>query len=89
MEVLKRSGRKQKFNLTKLEGGILKAAKEARLKPDQAKRLAKEISLSIKKGLKGKRIIKAVELRERVLRRLDAREKKVSAAWRKFDRKRR
>lgn len=88
MDVLKRSGKKQLFSITKLERSIANAAKDAKISADKKAKLVKEIVGSVVTGLKGKRVVKAVELRARVLRRLDRRARAVAGAWRKYDERR-
>lgn len=89
MEVIKRSGRRQKFSISKLKRGIERAAKDAKITASKRKSLAMDISSSVVHGLKGKRSIRAAELRRRVLTRIERQARSAASAWRRFDRKRR
>tara|TARA_Y100000310_G_scaffold13087_1_gene13411 strand:+ start:1329 stop:1601 length:273 start_codon:yes stop_codon:yes gene_type:complete len=88
VDILKRSGRKQNFSLAKLQKAIDRAAKDAKMPVAKRKELCKEIAEGIKGSLRRKRSISAVDLRRRVLGRLDRRSIATSKAWRKFDRRR-
>ena len=88
MDIIKRNGKKQKFSKPKLVKGLMKCCKGAKMSSVRCKKLAEGVSSSVVEGLKGKRSIKAIDLRRRVLRRLDRSAKKVARAWRSFDKKR-
>lgn len=87
MNVVKKSGKKQKFSKAKLMKSIQDAAKEAGLSPAKRKVLAKEVVDSFVEAAKKKKVMKAVEIRRSVLGRLDRRAKSVSKAWRRYDKK--
>ena len=87
MEVIKRSGRRQAFSIAKTKRAVQRAARDAKLVAREQKKLASEIAQSIARTLRGKRSIKAADLRRRILGMLDRRERKVAAAWRRYDRR--
>lgn len=88
MAVIKRDGKRQSFNASKLRKSIEKAAKEAGMSAGKRKELIKEISEPVIKLYKN-RSVKAVALRRSILGRLDRKAKSVSKAWRRHDRKKR
>ena len=85
MDVIKRNGKKQNFSSSKLCKSIENVLKEAKV--SQRGIVLAELCESLKVGLKGKRSIKAIELRRMVLSRLERRSKKAVALWRKFEAK--
>jgi len=87
-KVIKRGNKKQTFSPTKIRNSIQAAAKEAKLHYTKAKALTKEIGEPVITLYKNKRLIKTTDLRRSILRRLDRRAKKVSSAWKRYDKKR-
>lgn len=88
-KVIKRDKRKQQFSRTKLEKSIEKAAKEAKISAARIKTIVKEISEGVYAHVRKKKLVKSTDLRRYVLGRLERRSKAATAAWRRFDRKRR
>ena len=86
--VIKRDGKKQKFNAGKIERGIQKAAHDAGVSASRAKELIHDVADSVVNKYKDKKT-KASYLRRIILRRLDRKSRSVSSAWRRFDKKRR
>lgn len=89
MDVLKRSGKRERFSFTKLQKSIQRAASDTGLAVREKSRLVSEVAGSVQRSFRRARVIKAVELRRRVLRRLDGAARNVAQTWRRFDRKRR
>lgn len=87
--VIKKGGRKQAFSASKIRKGILMAAREAKISSLKAKVLIREVGEPVISLYGKKRTVKAADLRRSILGRLDRKAKKVSAAWRKYDRKKR
>ena len=87
-KVIKRGGRKQAFSSAKIKRSVYKAARETKLSASKIKELVKDVAEPVIKLYKNKRTVKSVVLRRSILKRLDRRAKSVSAAWRRFDRKR-
>lgn len=86
--VIKRSGKKQRFSTAKLKKAIFKAAKDAKLKSIKIRILLKDIAGSIIRKVKLRKLIKAVDLRKAILKRLDRKARKVAQAWRRYDKSR-
>lgn len=86
-KVLKRSGKKVAFSQAKLKRAIDKAAKDAKITPKKRKEVIKEVSAPVIKAVKKKRVIKAVDLKRMILRKLDKVAKKAATAWRRYDKK--
>ena len=87
-KVLKKDGRKVAFVAAKLKKSIDKAGKDAKISPSKRKELIREIAEPVIKAAKKRKLVKSSELRRAILGKLDRKSKKVSAAWRRHDRKR-
>ena len=83
--VVKKGGKKQSFNPTKLRNSVLKAAKDAKLAPAKTKQLLVEVAEPVIALAKKKSVVKTTALRKSLLGRLDRRAKLVSKAWRNFE----
>jgi len=88
MDVLKRNGKKQRFTKAKLIRGLERALKEAKVPLAKRKVLVKDIIAGVVASFGRKKLIKAVDLRARILRRLDSRSKATAKAWKRYDKKR-
>jgi len=84
--VVKRNGRRQKFDEKKLRRSVDKAAAEAGIPDKRRLDLVDSVSVAVVSSLKGKMEIHAGDLREIVLARLDRSEPLVARHWRDFDR---
>lgn len=84
--VLKKGGKKQAFMPGKIRKAVETAAKDAGLDAGKRKDLVKEVAEPVIKHYKN-RSTRASVLRKAILGRLDRRAKSVSAAWRRYDRK--
>lgn len=71
----------------KIRRSVEKAAREAGLTPTKIGDLMQDVAEPVIEVYGKKRSVKAVDLRRSILGRLDRKAKKVSAAWRRFDRK--
>ena len=89
VKVIKRSGKKEAFRPGKIKKSVEKAAKEAGMAPKNIRILISDVVDPLIDVVKKKRVVKAVDIRKSVLRRLDRRAKSVSGAWRRYDRKHR
>lgn len=85
--VVKNGGRKQAFSSAKIRKSIEKVAKDAKLNKTKIKSLLKEVAEPVIKLYSKERSVKATALRKSILRGLDRRIKRVSQAWRRFDRR--
>jgi len=88
LTVVKRSGKRQGYSPAKVKNSIEKAAKDAKVPAAKRRKLAAELATSLREGLKGKRSVKTVDLRRRILDRLSRCSKKSVKAWQRYDRKR-
>ncbi|MFH1801629.1 MAG: ATP cone domain-containing protein [archaeon] len=86
-QVIKRGGKRQAFNPSKIRNAIKSAAKEAKLPRAKIQRLIKEVGDSVVDFYKKKRIVKSTVLRRSILRRLERKSKAVASAWRRYERK--
>ena len=87
--VIKRGGKKEVFNPSKIKRGIERAAKDAKINSLKIKQLISEVADPFIEITKKKKSIKATEIRKSILRRIDRRAKSVSNAWRKFEKRKR
>lgn len=85
--VIKRGGKKQVFSGGKIKSAIEKAAKDAGISSLRRNELVKEVAVPVIDLYKGKRAVKAVELRRSILKRLQSRAKSVVSAWQKYEKK--
>lgn len=87
MKVVKKNGEKQVFVAAKVRRSVEKAAKEAKYSLSARKELVKEVAEPVIKLYKKKKVVKAADLRKAILGRLDRKAKRVSVAWRRYDRR--
>ena len=85
--VIKRDGKRQAFSVAKVRRSLQMAAREAGVSASKVRELTRDVADAVIKDYRSKRV-KATYLRRVILRRIDRRAKSVSAAWRRFDRKR-
>ena len=85
--VVKKGGKKQAFSAAKIRRSVEKAAKDVKMAPAKVKELVKNVADPVIALYKKKRTVKVSALRRSILGRLDRRAKKVSAAWRRYDKK--
>jgi len=88
-QVLKKGGRKQAFNATKIRKSIQGAAKKAGFSPAKQRALVKEVGDSVIELYKKKRVIPTSVIRRSVLGRIDRRVKSVGRVWRVIEKKKR
>ncbi len=85
-EVIKKSGRKERFDEEKLKASIMAAAREAGAMSRRWSRDVREnVSASAIAFSRGKKEVEAKTLREMILSDLDKLEKRIADAWRDFD----
>ena len=82
--VIKRGGKEQKFNSEKIKRAIRKAAKEAKLPPAKAKKLASEVGSSVARACRRRKTIKTSAIAKLVVSKLQRKSKETAAAWRKY-----
>lgn len=77
----------QAFIPAKIKRAVERAAKEAGVAPTQIGDLIADVAEPVIELYKKKRVVKTSELRRSLLGRLERRAKKVSVAWKKYDKK--
>jgi len=85
--VVKRNGKKAKFDARKIVRSIEAAAREAKIPDAAARRLAQQASRNIIDYSKKEQQIRSTTIRENILNKLDHTAPEVSRAWRDFDRR--
>jgi len=85
MAVVKANGKQEPFSSGKLLKSISKAMGDAKLTDKKAKVMAREICNHVAGRLKGKKDVHSSDLRKIVLAKLDKKAKKVSVAWKLFE----
>lgn len=86
-DVIKRDGRRERFDPEKLKDSIVSAAREAGVMSRRGvEDLIENVSASAIAFSRGKKEVEAKTLREMILNDLDKLEKKIADAWREFDR---
>jgi len=87
-QVIKRGGkRRQIFSPSKIKKSIKGAAREAGFSASKAERVVNEVGDGVINFFKKKRVVKSVDIRKSILRRLNRRAKAVAAKWRKFEKR--
>jgi transcriptional regulator NrdR family protein len=87
-QVIKRGGkRRQAFSPSKIKDAIKHAAKEASFSPSKTEELVKEVGNGVIDFFGKKKVVKAVDIRKSILRRLERRTKTVASKWKSFERK--
>ncbi len=85
-DVIKRDGRRERFDEEKLKASIQAAAREAGVMNRRwVKDVIENVSASAIAFSRGKKEVEARKLREMILGDLDKLEKRISDAWRDFD----
>lgn len=87
-QVIKRGGkRRQAFSPSKIKDAIKKSAKEAGFSPKKIEELVKEVGNGVIAFFGKKKVVKAVDIRKSVLRRLERRSKSVASKWKQFEKR--
>jgi transcriptional regulator NrdR family protein len=84
--VIKRNNKKERFDEKKIKRSIDAAAKEADLPEARRKSLMDRVAVEIIEYAKNEKEVRAIELREKILAKLDKIEPSVANSWRDFDR---
>ena len=84
-EVTKKDGTKEPFDAGKIRKAIAAAAQEAALSEERKNKVVEQVAAAVIKTAEGKEEIATSEIKENILKELDALEPSVSAAWRKYD----
>ena len=85
-DVIKKDGRRERFDQEKLKDSIVSAAREAGVMNRRwVDDVIENVSASAIAFSRGKKEVEAKILREMILSDLDKLEKKIADAWREFD----
>ena len=85
-DVIKKDGRRERFDEEKLKASIIAAAREAGMMNRKwVEDIIENVSASAITFSRGKKEVEAKTLREMILGDLDKLEKKIADAWRDFD----
>ncbi|KYC45134.1 MAG: transcriptional regulator NrdR [Candidatus Methanofastidiosum methylothiophilum] len=85
-DVIKKDGRRERFDQEKLKDSIVSATREAGLMNRRwVDDVIENVSASAIAFSRGKKEVEAKTLREMILSDLDKLEKKIADAWREFD----
>ena len=84
--IIKRNGSREIFDPRKLRRAIAAAANEADLPVDRCQTLVDDVTNEIAGDIGTKAEIRAIDLREIILARLDRAEPRVACSWRDYDR---
>ena len=76
--VKKRGGRKQNFSPFKVRKSIERAAKDNKAKKSKINQLLKDVAEPVINSAKKRRLVKAIDLRRVILRRLDNKARTVA-----------
>ncbi len=85
-DVIKKDGRRERFDEEKLKASILAAAREAGVMSKRGvEDLIENVSATVIAFSRGKKEVETKTLKDMILTDLDKVEKRISKAWREFD----
>jgi len=84
--VVKRDGKREKFDSGKIKRSIENAAREADIPEDRRKALQRTVAKNIIRSGSNDKEVRSTELRDRILLKLDSEEPRVARSWRDHDR---
>lgn len=83
-QLIKSDGRKEVFEAKKVIRSITRAAKDAKLSPEEINSVVNEVSNKVIQYAESKDKVLSSDIRNRILADLDLNDPLVSAEWRKF-----
>jgi len=86
-KVLKKGKRKQAFRAAKVRKAILMAAKDARVSASKRQKIARMLSQHVAKGVRGKKTVRASNIRKAVLAHLGKQAKPIARAWKNYEKR--
>jgi transcriptional regulator NrdR family protein len=87
-QVIKRGGkRRQAFNPSKIRTAIKKTAKEAGFSPSKVEETVKDVGEGVIGFFGKKKVVKSVDIRKSIIRRLERRAKVLASKWKQFEKK--
>lgn len=84
MQVIKKNERREDFDREKIKSGIVDAAKRTDLEEDRVNEVAEKVTAKVEEELGDKEEVRSSEIKEIVLRELDAEEKKIADEFRSY-----
>jgi transcriptional repressor NrdR len=87
LDVIKKDGKKEPFNIGKIMISIQKAALDAGLPASLISAKARQISEKINAWSKTKTVIETSEIRSLVLSEMEKKDQEIAGSWRRFDTK--
>ncbi len=88
-QVIKRGGKKEKFNPGKIENALKGAAKKAGFSRGRIEKVVNEVGNAVINFYRKKNIVQTSAIRKSIVGRLDRNFKTVASAWRKQEKKKR
>jgi transcriptional regulator NrdR family protein len=85
--VIKRGGRRQAFVPSKIRKALKGAAREAGFSAAKQRELVEEVGEAVINFFKKKKLVKSIDIRKSILRRLSTRAKSAASAWKKFEKR--
>jgi transcriptional regulator NrdR family protein len=87
-QVIKRGGkRREVFSPFKIKNAIAKSAKEAGFSPKKIEEIVKDVGNGVIGFFGKKKVVKSVDIRKSILRRLERSAKSVAVQWKKFEKR--
>jgi len=87
--VIKRGGKTQKFNPSKIKKSVMSAARDAKVPKAKRAKLVREVAGPVIKACRKKKTVKSAAIRSLIVKRLRKKSKESAAAWLKYERKHR
>ncbi len=84
MQVIKKDERREDFDREKIKSSVVKAAQRTDLEEGRVNEVAEKIAAKVEEELGDKEEVKSSEIKEIVLRELDAEEKSIADQFRSY-----
>lgn len=84
MQVIKKDERREDFDREKIRSGIIEAAQRTDLQEDRINEVAEKVTAKVEEELRDKEEVRSSEVKEIVLRELDAEEKSIADQFRSY-----
>jgi transcriptional regulator NrdR family protein len=86
-KVIKRGGKKQAFNSSKLKKSVQKACRDAKLSSSTKKEVLNEVVIPTIAVIKKRKVIRSTDIRKLLLKKLGKHSKGAAKAWKSFEKK--
>jgi transcriptional regulator NrdR family protein len=87
MKVIKKSGKEEKFSITKLKQSVTKATKEAKVPPIEMKKIIEKTTKPIIALSKKQEKIKSKDIRKKVFDKFGKKYNSITKSWKAFEKK--